>query len=147
MSYNKILIPTDGSELTRSAIDKGLEFAKLAGSEVTALYVLDQSIYSSMPMDAAVVNIYETLEKDGQNATRYIKEKGESMGIIVKEKIIEGVPPTVIIAESENYDLIVMGTLGRTGVRKALMGSVAEKVVQKGKCPVMVVSQKLKLSE
>ncbi|MBR7152486.1 MAG: universal stress protein, partial [Candidatus Methanomethylophilaceae archaeon] len=53
-----------------------------------------------------------------------------------------GVPVNVIVDESSNYDVIVMGTLGRTGVSKFLMGSVAEKVVRASRCPVMVVKAK-----
>lgn len=138
MSFKKILVPTDGSEFTKYAIDKALELAKLAGGEVTALYVLDRSIYANSPMDTAVVNVYDTLEKEGTYATSYVMDKGKELGVKVYEKVVEGSPAKVILTESEGYDVIVMGTLGRTGISKLLMGSVAEKVVQNAKCPVMV---------
>ncbi|MDD1743881.1 MAG: universal stress protein, partial [Methanomassiliicoccales archaeon] len=57
-------------------------------------------------------------------------------------KIEEGSPPRKIMEMSKNYDLIVMGTLGRTGVSKLLLGSVAEKVVRFAECPVLVVRAK-----
>ena len=139
MSIGKILLPTDGSVYTNPAIDKGLELAKLSGATVTAFYVLDQSVYSNMPMDAAIVNVYETLEKEGREAVAYVKKKAEDAGVPFEEKIVEGLPASAINEASKEYDMIVMGTLGRTGMSKALMGSVAEKVIEGAKCPVMVV--------
>lgn len=138
MSFKKILVPTDGSEFTKYAVDKALELAKLSDGKVTALYVLDRSIYANSPMDTAVINVYDTLEKEGTFATGYVVEKGKEMGVEVEEKLVEGSPSKVILQESEGYDVIVMGTLGRAGISKLLMGSVAEKVVQNAKCPVMV---------
>lgn len=142
MSFQNILVPTDGSEYTNSAIDKALELAKVVGGSITALYVLDQTMISNMPVDVAVRNIHDALEKEGDDAVRYVRERAESMGISVKVLVKEGVPVNVIVDESSNYDVIVMGTLGRTGVSKFLMGSVAEKVVRASRCPVMVVKAK-----
>lgn len=142
MSFQNILVPTDGSEYTNSAIDKALELAKVVGGSITALYVLDQTMISNMPVDVAVRNIHDALEKEGDDAVRYVRERAESMGIPVKVLVKEGVPVNVIVDESSNYDVIVMGTLGRTGVSKFLMGSVAEKVVRASRCPVMVVKAK-----
>lgn len=141
MNYQNILIPTDGSEFTNAAIEHGIELAKISRGKITALYVLDQSVYSNMPMDAAIVNVYETLEREGKNAVEFIRQKAEAAGVAFEEKIVEGIPPNAINGMSENYDLIVMGTLGRTGMNKVLMGSVAEKVIEGAKCPVMVVRQ------
>jgi nucleotide-binding universal stress UspA family protein len=139
MSFQKILIPTDGSESIKAAVEKGLELAKMCGGKVTAFYVLDQSVYSNMPMDAAVINVYETLEKEGKCAMDYIKEKGKELGVEVEEKIMEGIPYSSILKVSGDYDIIVMSTLGRTGMNKVLMGSVAEKVIEGSNCPVMIV--------
>lgn len=147
MSFTKILIPTDGSEFTDPAIQTGIEFAKEVGGTVTALYVLDQSVYSNMPMDAAIVNVYQTLEKEGKEAVSVIREAAEKSGVKSDERIVEGIPANAINALSAEFDLIVMGTLGRTGVSKVLMGSVAEKVVEGATCPVMVVRSTPKTDE
>ncbi|MDD2627036.1 MAG: universal stress protein [Methanomethylophilus sp.] len=141
MNYQNILIPTDGSEFTDAAIDNAIALAKISGGRITALYVLDQSVYSNMPMDAAIVNVYETLQHEGKNAVSYIKKKAAENGVDFTEKIVEGLPANTICMMSADYDLIVMGTLGRTGMNKVLMGSVAEKVIEGAKCPVMVVRQ------
>ena len=120
-------------------VDKAMELAKVSGGTVTALYVVDQSVYSNMPMDAAIVNVYETLEKEGREAVAYVKEKATAAGVGFEEKIVEGIPSGAINAVSKDYDIIVMGTLGRTGMKKILVGSVAEKVVKLSECPVIVV--------
>ena len=137
--FNKILIPTDGSENTKSAIAQGLELAKAMGSEVTALYVVDQASFVNFPMDASVFSIYPLLEKEGKEAVDYVIREGEKAGVKVEGKVVEGNPAKKIVDEAENYDLVVMGTLGRTGISKLLLGSVAERVVRLAPCPVLVV--------
>ena len=68
-----------------------------------------------------------------------MKKKAEDADVPFEEKIVEGLPASAINEASKDFDMIVMGTLGRTGMSKALMGSVAEKVIEGAKCPVMVV--------
>jgi len=139
MAFKKILVPTDGSEYTKPAIMQAIELAKLTGAKLTALYVLDQTVLTNMPMDTAVMNVYKTLEKEGQEAVDFVTKSAQEAGVDVEVTIKEGTPVKVILEESPNYDVIVMGTLGRTGMSKLLMGSVAERVVRAASCPVMVV--------
>ncbi len=139
MAFSKILVPTDGSEYTKPAIRQAVELAKLVGAEITALYVLDQTVLTNMPMDTAVMNVYKTLEKEGQEAVDFVVNLAKEAGVKVEIAVKEGTPVKVILDESPNYDIIVMGTLGRTGMSKLLMGSVAERVVRAASCPVMVV--------
>ncbi|MBO4357533.1 MAG: universal stress protein [Candidatus Methanomethylophilaceae archaeon] len=139
MVFSKILVPTDGSEYTKPAIKQAVELAKLTGAQITALYVLDQTVLTNMPMDTAVMNVYKTLEKEGQDAVNYVMELATEAGVKAELSVKEGTPVKVILEESQNYDVIVMGTLGRTGMSKLLMGSVAERVVRAASCPVMVV--------
>ncbi|MFA6710078.1 MAG: universal stress protein [Candidatus Methanomethylophilaceae archaeon] len=139
MVFEKILVPTDGSEFTKVAIEKAMELAKCTGGRITALYVEDQTIFVNMPLDSAIMNVYSVLRKEGQAAVDYVFDLGAKYGIQVEKKIVEGSPVKVIIEDSADYDVIVMGTLGRTGMSKLMMGSVAERVVRYSKCPVMVV--------
>ncbi len=139
MAFNKILVPTDGSEYTKAAVRKAMELAKLSGGKITALYVLDQTILTNMPMDTAVMNVYNTLEKEGKEAVDFVRDLGAQESVEVEVVIKEGTPVKVILDESANYDIIGMRTLGRTGMSKLLMGSVAERVVRASQCPVLVV--------
>jgi nucleotide-binding universal stress UspA family protein len=138
-SFKKILIPTDGSEYTKTAIAKGLALAKSMDAEVTAMYVVDQTSFINFPMDSTIVSVYSLLEKEGKEAVDYIVAEGQKIGVKVIPVIEEGAPARKITEASKNFDLIVMGTLGRTGVSKILLGSVAEKVVRYAQCPVMVI--------
>ena len=139
MSFKKILIPTDGSEYTKVAIKKGLSLAKQTGAEVTALYVVDQTAFINIPMDSTTLNIYALLEEEGKNALEYVKKLGEEMGVPVEIRMEDGSPVKNIVELSKSFDLVVIGSLGRTGISKLLMGSVAEKVARHAVCPVMVV--------
>ena len=142
MSFKNILVPTDGSEYTKEAVRRAVELAKLSGGKVTALYVLDQTMLTNMPMDTAVVNVYNMLEKEGKEAVDQVREMGAQEGVEVEVSVKEGAPFMTIIEESPKYDVIVMGSLGRTGMSKLLMGSVAERVVRGAMCPVMVVKSR-----
>jgi nucleotide-binding universal stress UspA family protein len=137
--FKKILIPTDGSENTKAAIAKGLELAKTMDAEVTALYVVDQTSFINFPMDSTIVSVYSMLEKEGKEAVDFVKREGEKMGVKVTIKLQEGSPSRKIVDESKFHDLVVMGTLGRSGISKLLLGSVAERVVRFAECPVLVV--------
>jgi len=137
--FKKILIPTDGSEYTKAAVRKGLEMAKATGGEVTALYVVDQTSFINFPMDSTIVSVYTLLEKEGEEAMEFVKKEAEALGVKVTTRIEEGSPSRKIVDLSADHDLVVMGTLGRTGFSKLLLGSVAERVVRFAKCPVLVV--------
>ena len=137
--FRKILIATDGSRSTEDAVDTGISIAKITGAEVTALNVIDGPVLLSAPADAEMVKLYALLEMEGNAAVAHIKELGMNAGIKVTAKVMSGQPAKAILEEGEKHDLIVMGTLGRTGMAKILIGSVAEKVIRLAKCPVMVV--------
>ena len=139
MVFSKILVPTDGSEYTKSAILKAVELAKITRSTITAVFVLDQTIFVNMPLDSAVTNTYTLLKKEGESAVSFVKEACEKEGIPCEVLIGEGSPVKFIVESSKDFDLIVMGTLGRTGFSKLMMGSVAERVVRYSNCPVMVI--------
>jgi nucleotide-binding universal stress UspA family protein len=85
--------------------------------------------------------IHEMMMSDGKKILSKAKKTIEDSGVEVKDVLLDGHPGEEIIkfAERNNIDLIVMGTLGKTGLEKFLMGSVAEKVVRHSKVPVMIV--------
>jgi len=93
-------------------------------------------------MDSSIVSVYSLLEKGGKEAVEYIKQEGSKLGIKVTTQIEEGSPSRKIIEVSRFHDLIVMGTLGRTGFSHLLLGSTAEKVVRFADCPVLVIRAK-----
>lgn len=81
------------------------------------------------------------MRHEGDEAMRYIEELAKTEGVDVRKWIIEGQPAKEILklAEEEWVDLIVMGTLGRSGIEKFILGSVADKVIRGSRIPVLVV--------
>jgi len=141
-SFKKILIATDGSKSSEDAIRTGLEFARIIGAEVMALNVVEDPILLSTPADSEMMNLYAILEKEGKTLVQHVKDLGKEMGVDVSAKVVSGHPAKMIVDEAAGYDMIIIGTLGRTGIAKILIGSVAEKVVKLAKCPVLVVRKK-----
>lgn len=139
--YKKILIATDGSEYTKNAVDYGIDLAKSTGAKLHAIYVVDTAAFASIPMDAAWESMYELLRQEGDEATKYVADKAEAESLEVERNTVEGHPADEIIkyAEKNQISLIVMGTLGKSGLDRFLLGSVAEKVVRTSKIPVLVV--------
>lgn len=82
---------------------------------------------------------YPFLYEEAEAAVEQVSKEGEGMGVAVKRIVRKGDPANEIIAVSKDYDLIVMGTLGLTGLSHFLVGSVAEKVVRFASCPVLVI--------
>lgn len=136
--FNRILVATDGSESNKYAVDDALKLAKSLGAQVTALCVFDVGSYANVAQGYGLGDEREYMIKASEEALRYVIDQGKALGITVVPKILTGHPAETIIEESKNHDLVVCGTLGRTGMQRALIGSVAEKVVRMAHCPVLV---------
>jgi nucleotide-binding universal stress UspA family protein len=139
--YRNIVIATDGSENSRKAISYGIEIAKISGATVYAVHVVDTLSVVSDIWTAGKDLIHDMMIRDGKKILSETRKIIEDSGVEVKDVLLNGHPGEEIIrfTENNNIDLIVMGTLGATGLEKFLMGSVAEKVVRHSKVPVMVV--------
>ncbi len=137
--YASILVPTDGSENSNYAVEQAVNIARKNDASVTAIYVFESDRYSGMMgnMYSAdkVMEIGDSLSKE---ALKFVADLCESQGITVKTKVVTGHPAEVIISESKNHDLVVCGSLGRTNIPRALLGSVAEKVARMAYCPVLI---------
>jgi nucleotide-binding universal stress UspA family protein len=139
MPFKKILITTDGSEYAKAAADKGLEMAELMGAQVAAISVINESGFAMRGFRRAAVEGYTYLEKTAQEAVDQIGKEGEKRGLVVEKIIKKGDPANEIIEASKEYDLIVMSSLGHTGLTHFFVGGVAEKVVRFAFCPVLLV--------
>jgi nucleotide-binding universal stress UspA family protein len=138
----RILIATDGSEYTKEAVTTGLKLAKVLGADVTALYVIDQTSFVTFPVDSSIVSVYPQLENEGKRAVEEVKKEGEAMGVQVTPVVAEGSPTRKIVEIAVDFDLVVIGTLGRSALGKLFIGSVAERVTRYAPCPVLVVRSK-----
>jgi nucleotide-binding universal stress UspA family protein len=148
-TYQKILIATDGSKYSQTAVLQGMELAKLMGAKVYALYVFDKKAYippvleTSIHLGSKWDITEEMLRQEGADAIEYAKKVAKDKGIDYEGLVLEGDPAHEILefAEQNKVDLIIMGTLGKGGLEKFLLGSVADKVVKHSKISVLVVKK------
>ena len=144
--YDRILVPTDGSEQAIAAIDEGIELAQLTGATVHALYVVEPIPLGRFPAGGEAAgkewgDVVDRQKSEGERAVETITERGEAVGVDVVEAIEHGKPSAEILeyVDEHDVDAIVMGTHGRTGADRIVIGSVAEKVVRKSPVPVVTV--------
>lgn len=137
--FKKILIATDGSKYSLGAASKGLEIARFHGSKVYALYVVDLRALTTVNGMPGPANIYTILEDEGKRAVSQVKEMAGDLP--VETFVLSGHPASAIVqfATDNGIDLIVTGTLGKSGIEELLLGSVADKVLRHAPCPVLVV--------
>ncbi|WP_423999392.1 universal stress protein [Haloarcula salina] len=139
--YESVLIPTDGSADMDAVAEHGVALAVQFGAEVHALHVVDDRAYGSVPDDVKQ-RVEETLTADGEDATKAVAQRALDAGLDATREVRWGNPPAGIVAYATENDvgLVVMGTHGRTGYDRYLLGSVTEKVVRVAPMPVLTVS-------
>ena len=138
--YKKILVPTDGSEFAKKAQRHALFLAKVSGAEIVAVSVTENNFVNGLPLDDEIYQLNQVLnERSEENLKEFDKLNDDD--IKITHVIREGSPARVIleVANEENIDLIVMGSSGKSGFDRFIMGSVADKVVNSAKCAVLVV--------
>ncbi|MFB6208026.1 MAG: universal stress protein [Candidatus Nanohaloarchaea archaeon] len=137
--YNKILVPTDGSECAEKAAGHALEIAEKFDAEIHTLYVVDGSEFHDREFWDELMRSFK---ENGKEATGEVASKARNRGLDVTIETLIGVPHENIVQYSKDHDidLVVMGTHGGTGLERTLMGSVTEKVVRTSEVPVLTVS-------
>lgn len=135
---NRILVATDGSEYSRKAVDKALELAAYSRGLLTVISVLEISphIYAVAP------ELTEEKIKLNEKIVDEVKKLAASRGIQAEGTVREAECANEVItdvARKKNIDLIILGSHGRTGLKRLLMGSVTESVIAHAPCPVLVV--------
>lgn len=136
--YDKILVPTDGSEGSEVAVQHAREIAVKFNSELHVVYVVDERISSTNEVLASMTDEFRDI---GRKATENLKKQLKEVPTVTD--IVQGVPHKMInsYAKEEDIDLIVMGTHGRTGLDRVLLGSTTEKVIRTSDIPVMTVKR------
>ena len=145
--FENILVPLDGSEHSIKAVEYAGRMAKGFNSKLIALYILPSSIRYNLSSDNENSEINsqfnQIIQRSYIEAQNWLKDIVKKIDIeIVTEVIIakESIVSEIIeFAEQRSIDLIIMGTRGRTGFKKLLLGSVASGVVTYSHCPVLVI--------
>ena len=153
--YEKIMVPTDGAREASVAINHAEELAKKFGSEIILLRVVQPSSIPATTMGSpGGVAVYEVAFeaadaetqaniKRARNQLNTRRRQLEKEGITARAEVLIGDAAGIIkrVAEDEEVDLIVMATRGRSGIKRALLGSVADDIVRSNVAPVLLLKR------
>lgn len=136
----KILVATDASEYSRTALKSALVLAREFHSEIELLFVLHKTlVYDDSLLDQDLI-MQSQDEKTGERVLKATLEGIDVSGVTITQKIAEGKPANVILQEidKENIDLVVMGSHGYGAIAGAVLGSVSQRVLHSAKCSVLI---------
>ncbi|MHB0912225.1 MAG: universal stress protein [Armatimonadota bacterium] len=143
--YKNILVPLDGSGLAEQALTHATELAKSLGAKVTLLYVLEPVGLHPEPGLMGPVLSYsfdmEDEEKSAEEYLEHIEKRLQMDGVDASRYVLQGDPASVIVdfAAEKGIDLIAMSTHGRSGIRRWVYGSVADRVLRSARVPVLLI--------
>jgi nucleotide-binding universal stress UspA family protein len=139
VGWNNILVATDGSPYSESAIAEAMNYAKSYGGKLKIV----NAIYSNDEFIATAPDVVEKMIVKARAGLEEAQKKAQAEGIDAEIFVRDGEPYKVIVdlANEIEADTIVMGSHGRTGLKRILMGSVASRVIGFAHCPVMVVNK------
>jgi nucleotide-binding universal stress UspA family protein len=137
--FDHILLATDGSEKNLPAVKKALEILRECGSVLSAVYVIDEAPYTSAQSEVLTEDVYGKAREEGEQALEQVRRLAE--GARVETHILSGRPAPVItdFAARNRVDLIVVGSQGKSGLERLLLGSTAESIIRTARCMVLVV--------
>ncbi len=131
--YEKVILPTDGSEFALKGVKEGLDLASSMDIPVTAIYVIEFG-------DIKLSNdISSHFEEAAAKALDQIEEEADKKGVELDKKISKGAPFKKITDIADDKDIIFIASHGHSGFRELFMGSTTERVLKRAKCTVAVV--------
>ncbi|SFS88799.1 universal stress protein [Halostagnicola kamekurae] len=136
--YDHILVPVDESDPSSVALDHALEIAADRNATVSLLYVADTNEPSQTRLGTEVVDV---LEETGEEVLADARDRADAYDVTVRSKLVQGNPRDVIVryGSSIGADLVVMGTHGRGGLERYVLGSVAAHVANTAPMPVLTI--------
>ncbi|HTR05915.1 MAG TPA: universal stress protein [Paraburkholderia sp.] len=144
--YEKILVAYDGSETSRRAFSEAIRFASMTGAQLCIVHALD--IVAPMGMGGTYVpaDIIEAYREDAMKQLEAARAEAEAAGVRCETELIDVQSMNDSVADclqrcatKRGVQLVVLGTHGRRGVKRALLGSVAEQFVRSALCPVLLI--------
>jgi nucleotide-binding universal stress UspA family protein len=141
--FHHILVPTDGSETSIVAGRMAVHLAANQGSQLTFVYIIDDPLASRLAKVTGqeASQVLDNFERSGQRCLDYLSRLASGVNLTSNQIIRRGEPYTEItaLAIDQEVDLIVIGRVGCRGLRRTLIGSVTERVLEHAPCPVLVV--------
>ena len=150
MSYKRVLVPVDGSNTSIKGLDEAARLARANGARLRLLHVVDGSIaFQTADSGAGVELLLETLNRSGKQILTTAAERASRARVRADTTLVESIKgrvASVIVDQAKHWraDAIVMGTHGRRGVSRLLLGSDAERVVRESPVPVLLVPDRAK---
>lgn len=140
ITIKTILCPVDFSETSKTAFRYACEFARSMGSKIVLLNVVEPGPIA-VDMTLTYIPVEEDLAAAAKKDFVALVEDAAKMGIETSSEVIIGIPSEVILEKvaAVDADLVIMGSHGKTGLSRLLMGSVAEAVIRKAGVPVLIV--------
>ena len=144
--YKKILVAVDGSHTSKLAVQEAVKIASLTSGTVHAVYVVDKSPIFNYAGYFDPTVLTDALRSDGRNALENVETTCRQSGVACANELVETEPLNDDIAqtlqrcaERLGAELVVLGTHGRRGMKRIVLGSVAEHFVRIATCPVLLV--------
>ncbi|MFW6196097.1 MAG: universal stress protein [Thermoplasmatota archaeon] len=134
--YDKIIVPTDGSEFSMKGVKEGIELASALNIPVHAVYVIE---VGDIRISDKVISHFEDEAAETLNK---VEDLAEKMGAKLEKKTFRGTPYKKITEYASENDIIYMASHGHSGFRDLFMGSTTERVLKKANCTVAVVKGK-----
>jgi nucleotide-binding universal stress UspA family protein len=143
VSFKKILVAIDSEPVAVRAAETGVNLAQALGAEVAFIYVVDASIAYAGDTGPPASELIAAAKLDAQRLVTAVRQRLSPQSSVV-EFIPVGTPSEEIVKAAEEWsaDLLVIGSHGRRGMQRALLGSVAETVMRHAPCPLVVVRAK-----
>ena len=144
MSFKRILVPTDGSDITSKAVDTALDLAKAGAGQLYAISVKEPFPYSAISemQPTPPQEFFDAQERIAAKRVAGVVEAAKAMGLACQAHTVEALHPWEAIidhAKRQECDLLVMASHGRRGVTALLLGSETQKVLTHSTIPVLVV--------
>lgn len=142
--YQRILVPVDGSPTSERALNEAIEFAHQHQAQIEIMMVIEDIFYYYDDGELDYAALLEPVKSNAGKILSNAKAKLQQAGVTVVTKLLEAKGEriaNVIITEAKNYqaDLIIIGTHGRSGFSRMLLGSVAEAVLRTAHIPVLLI--------
>lgn len=140
--YESVLVPTDGSEYAAEAYEPGIAMARTFGARLHAVNVVDVTDIAPSPDAEPAGSVLDSFETAGETATGEIATAASEAGLEAVTAVREGTPARSLLeyVADQGIDLIVMGTAGRTGPSRYLLGSTTERIIRHADVPVVAVN-------
>jgi nucleotide-binding universal stress UspA family protein len=148
--FKKIVVATDGSELSLKAARKGMQLAKMFGSKLQVIYVIDQRVFF-FPHEVQILapenpyfKILDELRKNAEAVLDKLEKEAKKVGVEIERFVLEGAVVDEINrrVDEARADLLIIGAHGKTGEHRGILGSTAQALAGTASCSIMIIREK-----